>query len=200
MIDDICCDSIHDELINIKESVCPFCNELLIKDTSSSDLCCENPQIFDVGGMRVCISCGLVHNAISKSDYIEFYENLFRLRRKSIYIRKYHIENTLNDLLVIQGVELTHNQRTQIYKIFELIGYITNQINENRKRIISVKYLLKRIFDMMDIKYNIPVTKSIRTLNFYNAYWERIMTLIGDKIESILCDNKYKDCYLYINI
>ena len=49
---------------------------------------------------------------------------------------------------------------------------------------------------MMDIKYNITVTKSIRTLNFYNAYWEKIMTLIGDKIESILCDNKYKDCYI----
>ena len=26
---------------------------------------------------------------------------------------------------------------------------------------------------------------------------KKIMTLIGDKIESILCDNKYKDCYLY---
>ena len=39
---------------------------------------------------------------------------------------------------------------------------------------------------MMDIKYNIPVTKSIRTLTFYNAYWEKIMTIIGDKIISIL--------------
>ena len=181
------CDKIiHDELIYIEESECPFCNEVLIKGNISSDLCCETPQIVDIDGMRVCISCGLVHNAISKSDYIEFYENLFRIRRKSIYIRRYHIENLLNDLLVNQGVELTHNQRTQIYKIFELIGFVTNQINENRKRIISVKYLLKRIFDMMDIKYNIPVTKSIRTLTFYNAYWEKIMTIIGDKIISIL--------------
>ena len=182
----MCDKSIHDDLIYMDEPECPFCNELLIKDTSSSDLCCEDSQIVEVGGMQVCISCGSVYNSISKSDYIEFYENLFRIRRKSIYIRKYHIENLLNDLLVNQGVELTCNQRTQIYKIFELIGFVTNQINENRKRIISVKYLLKRIFDMMDIKYNIPVTKSIRTLAFYNAYWEKIMTIIGDKIISIL--------------
>ena len=181
------CDKIiHDELIYMEESECPFCNEVLIKGNISSDLCCETPQIVDIDGMRVCISCGLVHNAISKSDYIEFYENLFRIRRKSVYIRRYHIENLLNDLLVNHGFELTHNQRIKIYKIFELIGFVTNQINEHRRRIISVKYLLKRIFDMMDIKYNIPVTKSIRTLAFYNAYWEKIMTIIGDKIISIL--------------
>ena len=103
-----------------------------------------------------------------------------------MYIRKYHIEKIVNDLLFNHDVELTHKQRTQIYKIFELIGFIANQINENRKRIISVKYLLKRIFDMMDIKYNIPITKSIRTLTFYNAYWEKIITIIGDKIKSII--------------
>ena len=38
----------------------------------------------------------------------------------------------------------------------------------------------------MDIKYNIPITKSIRTLTFYNAYWEKIITVIGDKIKSII--------------
>ena len=165
---------------------CPFCDITLQEIGKESYFCCKNKQTFDVGGIEVCISCGLVYNAISKSDYIEFYENLFRIHRKSIYIRRYHIENLLNDLLVNQGVELTYNQRKQIYKIFELIGFVTNQINENRKRIISVKYLLKRIFDIMDIKYNILVTKSIRTLTFYNAYWEKIMAIIGDKIISIL--------------
>ena len=39
---------------------------------------------------------------------------------------------------------------------------------------------------MMDIKYDISVTKSIRTLTFYNAYWEKIITVIGDKIKSII--------------
>ena len=87
-----------------------------------------------------------------KSDYIDFYENLYKIRRKSIYIRKYHIENSLNNLLLDQGVELTYNQRDRIYKIFEQIGYILPQINENRRRIISIKYILKKILDMMNLK------------------------------------------------
>ena len=194
---EICNNNIHDELIAINQDICPFCEKLLIHGNNELDKCCLDCKIEDIYGIYTCISCGLVNGVVYKSAFFDFYENMYKIVRKSIYIRKYHIENLLNNLLVNQGVELTHKQRTQIYKIFELIGYITNQINENRKRIIGVKYLLKRIFEMMDIKYNIPVTKSIRTLNFYNAYWEKIMTLIGDKIESILCDNKYKDCYLY---
>ena len=188
-----CNNIIHNELITINQNVCPFCEKLLIQGNNESDKCCLNYNIEIIDCYNVCINCGKVNSEIYKIPYFDFYENMYKIVRKSIYIRKYHIENLLNYLLVNQGVELTHKQRTQIYKIFVLIGFVTNQINENRKRIISVKYLLKRIFDMMDIKYNIPITKSIRTLNFYNAYWEKIMTLIGDKIESILCDNK---CYL----
>ena len=188
---EICNNNIHDELIAINQDICPFCEKLLIHGNNELDKCCLDCKIEDIDGIYTCISCGLVNGVVYKSAFFNFYENMYKIVRKSIYIRKYHIENLINILLINQGVELTHKQRIQIYKIFELIGFVTNQINENRKRIISVKYLLKRIFDMMDIKYNIPITKSIRTLNFYNAYWEKIMTLIGDKIKSILL---YKDC------
>ena len=183
---EICNNNIHDELIAINQDKCPFCEKLLIHGNNKLDKCCLDYKIEDIDGIYTCISCGLVNGVVYKSAFFDFYENMYKIVRKSIYIRKYHIENLLNNLLVNQGVELTHKQRTQIYKIFELIGFVTNQINENRKRIISVKYLLKRIFDMMDIKYNIPITKSIRTLNFYNAYWEKIITVIGDKIKSII--------------
>ena len=181
------CDStIHNVLIDIDEQICPFCDMVLIVGKEIPYKCCETKVLVDVDGIRVCISCGMVDGCIAKCDYIDFYENMFRIRRKSVYIRKYHIEKIVNDLLFNNNVELTYNQRTQIYKIFELIGFIANQINENRKRIIGVKYLLKRIFDMMNIKYNITITKSKRTLTFYNAYWEKIITVIGDKIKSII--------------
>ena len=193
----VCNNSIHDELKKINENICPFCEKLLLHGNNELDKCCLDSYIENIEGNYTCINCGLVHSVVYKLSFFDFYENMNKIIRKSIYIRKYHIEKLINNLLVNQGVELTQKQRIQIYKIFELIGIVSNQINENRKRIISVKYLLKRIFDMMDIKYNIPITKSIQTLNFYNVYWEKIMALIGDKIESILCDNKYKDCYLY---
>ena len=182
----MCDATIHDVLIDIDEQICPFCEKLLIHGNNKLDKCCLDYKIEDIDGIYTCISCGLVNGVVYKSAFFDFYENMYKIVRKSVYIRKYHIEKIVNDLLFNRDVELSHNQRTQIYKIFELIGFIANQINENRKRIISVKYLLKRIFDMMDIKYNIPITKSKRTLTFYNAYWEKIITVIGDKIKSII--------------
>ena len=193
---EICNNNIHNELIVINQDKCPFCEKLLILGDNKLDKCCLDYKIVDIDGIYTCIACGKVNGVVYKSDFFDFHENMYKIVKKSKYIRKYHIENLLNNILINQGVKLTHKQRTQIYKIFELIGFVTNQINENRKRIISIKYLLKRIFDIMDIKYRIPITKSIRTLNFYNAYWEKIMSLIGDKTESTLCDNKYKDCYI----
>ena len=107
----MCNKNIHDELIDIGESECPYCcNELLIKGDTSSDPCCDNEQIVNIDGIRVCVDCGIVHTFISKDDYIDFYENIYRIRRKSIYIRKYHIENSLNNLPINKRVELTYNQ------------------------------------------------------------------------------------------
>ena len=187
----ICSHQIHDDLKQMEESVCPFCDQLLVEGDKAADLCCAEPDIDNNNGMNVCLNCGLVHYYDIVNEFIDFHENMHKIHRKSVYQRKYHIETILNGLLVNQRVELTHNQRDRIYNVFVEIGNILGEVNGPRKRIISVKYLLQRICDMMDIKYNIHVTKSIRTLNFYNAYWEKIMTLIGDKIESILL---YKDC------
>ena len=38
----------------------------------------------------------------------------------------------------------------------------------------------------MNTTYEIPVTKSGKTLAFYNKYWVQIMALIGHKIEAII--------------
>ena len=182
----MCDTKIHDDLITINESECPYCDELLVKGNIITNFCCENPEIRDIDGIQVCTDCGLVHSCLSKSDYIDFFENVYRIRRKSIYIRKYHIENIMNDLLLNQGVELTYDQRARIYKVFEHIGHILPQINGNRKRIISIRYILHNILEMMNLSYNIDITKSKRTLAFYHEYWTKIMSLIGDKIESII--------------
>ena len=185
----MCDDDIHNELILINHDRCPFCEKFLINCNNESDKCCSDCEIEDIDGIFTCLNCGMVECVVYKSDFFDFYENMYKIVRKSVYIRKYHIESLINNI----SIELTNKQRIKIYKIFSLIGFVTNKINGNRKRIINIKYLLKRIFDMMNIKYNIPITKSNRTLNFYNSYWEKIMSLIGDKIESIISDNKNKN-------
>ena len=177
---------IHNDLITINESECPFCYKQLVKGNVMTNFCCDNPEIGDVDGILVCHDCGLVHSCISKSEYIDFFENMYCILRKSVYIRKYHVENTLNDLLVNHKINVTQIRRNQIHKIFKEIGYILPQINENRKRMISTKYIIMKILEMMSLSYYIPITKSKQTLAFYNKYWSQIMTLIGDKIESII--------------
>lgn len=186
MIDDICCDSIHDELINIEEAECPFCNKILIECEKTNNICCEDHNISDINGIKVCIECGEVHSTIYKDDDIDFYENVFRIKRKSIYNRKYHIMNIINNLLIDHGVRLSYYQQVKIKTIFRKIGCILPQVNNGRKRIISTNFLMKKIFDMMDLKYPLSITKSPKTLVFYNEYWDKIMSLIGDKIDAII--------------
>ena len=184
----MCDKNIHNDLISLNEISCPFCGELMIKERISSDFnCCLNKNIEEVDGHRICIVCGVVHSYICESDFIDFYMNMYKFRRTSVYIRKYHIENKLNKLLINKEIkQLTYNQRHKIYKIFDKIGEIIHKINENRKRIINIKFILIKIFDMMGIEYNIPVTQSRKTLIYYNEYWMKIINMIGYKIKLII--------------
>ena len=182
----ICNTEIHHELRIIEESICPFCEKLLIEGDKVADLCCGDQYIEHVNGTNVCLKCGSVHGYDDISEFIDFYDNIYKIRRKSVYHRKYHIENILNSLLINQRVELTHNQRDRIYKVFHEIGTIIHLVNGNRKRMISTKFIMRKILEMMGLSYDIPITKSKRTLSFYKQYWSNIMTLIGDKIQSII--------------
>ena len=58
---------------------------------------------------------------------------------------------------------------------------------ETGKRMISVKFIMKQLFKMLGLPYNdINVTKSKKTLKYYKQYWEKVQSLVGDKIQSII--------------
>ena len=60
-------------------------------------------------------------------------------------------------------------------------------MNVNRKRMISLKYILRQVFEMLGLPYNkIQITKSKKTLVSYEQYLNQIMLLIGGKIKSII--------------
>ena len=182
----MCDNIIHKELIENDEQICPFCNVLLFNNAKISYNCCDLQSLEDIDGIRVCINCGIAHECISKSDRLIFYENIFKISRKSIYFRKYHIKKIIDNLLYKNLVQLSVIQINKILKIFNLFDKIINDINVNRKRIISINYLLIKIFNMMGIKHNIIITKSKQTLCFYNEYWGKILDSIGDQINSII--------------
>ena len=140
-----CNSDIHDYLKE-SEVVCPFCDEK-IEDSNKKpkdDECCDNQEVITTDGMQVCRSCGVVQGYNYAKEYVDFYENRHRFIRKSVYNRKYHVNNN-------------------ILKIQEKYG------------------------KMMGIPYrNIPISKSKKTLAFYDRYWTKIMFLIGDNIKSII--------------
>ena len=84
-------------------------------------------------------------------------------------------------------MEISIKQRNKILRIFFEIGEILNQINGERKRMISLNFILIQVLRMMDIPFNkIPISKSKNTLASYQQYWTQIILLIGDRIKGII--------------
>ena len=70
--------------------------------------------------------------------------------------------------------------------MFVEIGKITYEVNGVRKRMPSINFTIREILRMMKIPCDdIQLSKSKKTLAFYNMYWAKIMALRGDKINNI---------------
>ena len=183
---------IHEAFIELKQNICPFCKQPL-EDEKKCDiieeyyLCCDCREIVINNGYIVCKNCGIVQGNKKAKEFINFYENLYRIRRKSIYHRKYHLNNILMEMSLKQNIKFSIEQRNKILRIFYEIGVILDQIKGVRKRMISLSFILVQVLRMMDLPFNkIQISKSKRTLNSYQEYWEKIMILIGDKIKGII--------------
>ena len=151
------------------------------------ELCCDEQELENIDGMNTCVNCGKIYGYDYAAEYFNFHENMNKIRKKSVYCRKYHIENVMNSIYFENNTELTHGQRDRIYKVFVEIGTIIPLVNRNRKRMISIKYVIKQLFKMLGLPYNdINVTKSKKTLKYYKQYWENVQSLIGVRIQSII--------------
>ena len=189
-----CNKELHDELKESGDIVCPFCDQKL-EDSNEKPQdrlvkyysCCDNQYIINDDGMLACLSCGVVQGYNYVKEYVNFYENRHRFIRKSVYHREYHINNILLDIEEKYNIKISNCQKHKIDAIYVEIGKVLNEVNGTRKRMISVNFIMRKIFKMMGIPYkNIPISKSKKTLAFYNRYWVSIMSLIGDKIKSIV--------------
>ena len=182
-----CNEIIHNDLINDGELLCPFCDEQLKTLPNTVEPCCSEQNMETVNGMNVCVNCGLVDGYDYVQEYFNFYENMYKIRRKSVYHRKYHIENVINSIYSKNYIQLTHYQRDKIYKVFVEIDSVLSEVNDGRKRMISVKYVIKQLFKMLGLPYkDINVTKSKITLTYYRKYWKKVQLLIGDRIQLII--------------
>ena len=183
---------IHEAFIELKQNICPFCKQPL-EDEKKCDiieeyyLCCDCREIVINNGYIVCKNCGIVHGYKKAKEFINFYENLYRIRRKSVYHRKYHLNNILMDISTKYNMTFSVEQKNKIMRIFSEIGKILPQINGERKRMISLNFILIQVLRMMGLPFNkIPISKSKNTLASYQQYWTQIMLLIGDIIKGII--------------
>ena len=182
-----CNSVIHDELKNMMESTCPFCDQQLVEVVKVVESCCSEQDMETVDGMNTCVNCGLVDGYFFVNEYIDFYSNTHRIRHKSIYHRKYHIENVMNSISFKNNIQLTQKQMNQIHIVFIEIDSVLHEVNDGRKRMISIKFIMKQLFKMLGLPYkDIQVTKSKRTLKYYKRYWEKVQSLIGDRIWSMI--------------
>ena len=136
----------------------------------------------------VCKNCGQVHDDLTADEFVDFYENRYRIKRKSVYNRKYHITNVMDNIAQINGIQLGHYKRENILTIFKLIDNVTPQVNNfERKRLISINFIIKQLFDILGIEYkNILLTRIKNTLKYYENWWERVYSLIKVDISCLV--------------
>ena len=182
-----CNSQIHDELKNMGESTCPFCEQLIEEVNKVVETCCDEQELVNINCNNTCVNCGLVHGDDYVTEYFDFYDNMHKIRSKSVYNRKYHIENVMNSISIENNINLTNNERNKIYKVFNEINSILHKVDDGRKRIICINFIMKQLFKMLRLPYkDINVTKSKRTLTYYKRYWKNVKSLIGNRIQSII--------------
>ena len=98
-------------------------------------------------GCLVCINCGQVYDYLTADEYVDFYENRQKIRKKSVYHRKYHIINVMNDIAQKNNIQIGYYNRENIPRIFKLIDRVSPEVNDiGRKRLISVNFIIKQFY------------------------------------------------------
>ena len=142
----MCNKEVHELLIQNDNAVkCIFCNKQ-IQDSGRPQryVCCENMNLIK-DGYLVCKNCDQVHDEYYASEYFDFYENRHKIRKKSMYHRKYHIINVMNDIAQKNNIQIGYYNRGNILTIFNLIDRVLPEVNNiGRKRLISVNFIIKR--------------------------------------------------------
>ena len=135
-----------------------FSNEELQEHTIKSEPFCENMKLENDNGEFVCVYFGQVDRYDTVNKFVDFYDNRHNIIQKSVYHRKYHIQNTIFDKCKRYNIQISTNDKNKILDIFEKIESVLPQINADRKRLINVNFTLKRTIKMIKLQYkNIPI-------------------------------------------
>ena len=102
----MCNNEVHELLIQEDYVTCVFCNKQIQDPGKPMRYFCWESMKLIKDNLLVCKNCGQVHDYLTAEEYIDFYENRYRIKRKSIYYRKYHIINTLSDIVQKNNIQI----------------------------------------------------------------------------------------------
>lgn len=178
---------IHTGLIDDGEVMCPFCDEQIRSiDTKNDDLCCGSKEIITDYGINICINCGTVIDYELVGEYIDFYRDRYKIRTKSIYQRKYHLE-TLLIKFNLQFIEWK-----QILLCFKQVENALTQLEQTNKRFPILDYLLYKILQLKHSEnkhgnYEASMVKCTRyfgekTFQKYERLWKKVCDINNWKL------------------
>ena len=115
-----CIDDLHQSLIESGDIVCPFCDSQLtyVKQKPQRYDCCIIPDIINDNSKIVCRKCGVVQRIELAEEYIDFHSNKHKMKRKSVYQRKYYLNGVILNICERYNIEYHFIKRTR------LIGYL----------------------------------------------------------------------------
>ena len=140
---------------------------------------CQETDFEIVSGFKICENCGCQNEHVlgyfDKRD-----QDRLLFRKKSIYQRKYHYEKKVNQ--ISKRLKLTEDEKYNLYNKLMAIDNKTMEILNkqfNRKRMISIVYLIKKILEEMgNVKHKlVDLNIGDQTLVNYEKWWRSYKSL-----------------------
>ena len=130
--------------------------------------------------------CKLCASLIQKIEHKSYYNDFQRchFKKKSVCDRRYHFENKINYLIKKFDLDFDSETLNKLYKILNEINEkeMLKKINKefNRKRLINVNFLIKKILEIINpnLADKIKINNSPNTLELYNSWWDKIRDYI----------------------
>ena len=146
------------------------------KETDRKTKCwnCQETDFEIDKGFKICENCGCQNEHylgyLDKRD-----QDRLLFRKKSIYQRKYHFEKKVNQ--ISKRINLSEDEKYNLYsKLLEIDNKIMEELNKkfNRKRSISIIFLIKKILEeMRNPKHKlVEINIGEQTLENYENWWK----------------------------
>lgn len=88
----------HDAFRNLGNVVCSICDKQLQGQVVKNEPCYVMMEEENVDGAYVCKNCGKDNGYEVAIEFVDYYNNCFRIVHKSVYQRSFHIDDILMDL------------------------------------------------------------------------------------------------------